>query len=98
VGQIRIPWNSPLRSYFNFHHGTPVPKWFCWTIDKETAHGEFTVVCREIVVFFVDDRLVGLRDLVWLQSALNILIILFKSIGCWTNSDKTKVMTCISGK
>ena len=56
------------------------------------------MVCREIVVFFVDDRLAGLRDLVWLQSALNILIILFKSIGCWTNSDKTKVMTCISGK
>jgi hypothetical protein len=39
-------------------------------LDKEAAHGEFAVVCREIVVFFVDDGLVGLRDPIWLQGAL----------------------------
>ena len=56
------------------------------------------MVCREIVVFFVDDGLVGLRDPIWLQGALDILVTLFESINLRTHSDKTKVVTCVSGK
>ena len=33
----------------------------------------------------------------WLQSAVDILVILFESIGLRTNPDKTKVMMCIPG-
>ncbi len=50
------------------------------------------------MVFFVDDGLVGSRDPIWLQSALNVLVTLFESIGLRTNPNKTKVMTCVSGK
>jgi hypothetical protein len=46
---------------------------------------------------FVDNGLVGSRDPVWLQGALNVLIKLFESISLRTNPDKTKVMTCIPG-
>ena len=56
------------------------------------------VACTEIVAFFVDGGLVGSRDLVWLQSAVDILVTLFESIGLRTISDKTNVMTCVSGK
>jgi hypothetical protein len=43
-------------------------------------------------------QLVGSRDPVWLQRTLDILVTLIESIGLRTNSDKTKVMTCIAGK
>jgi hypothetical protein len=49
------------------------------------------------VAFFVDDGLVGSRDPVWLQGALDILVTLFESIGLRRNPDKTKVMTCVPG-
>jgi hypothetical protein len=45
----------------------------------------------------VNNGLVGSRDPIWLQSALNVLVILFESIGLRKNPDKTKVMTCIPG-
>ncbi len=66
-------------------------------IDEEATHGRFEEASREIVAFFFDDGLVGSRDPVWLQGALNILVTLFESIGLRTNPDKTKVMTCIPG-
>ncbi len=56
-------------------------EWFCWMIDEEATHGGFAVACREIVVFFVDDGLVGSRDPIWLQRALDINVTLFESIG-----------------
>jgi hypothetical protein len=46
---------------------------------------------------FVDDRLVGSRDPIWLQGALNVLVTLFESIDLRTNPDKTKVMMCVPG-
>ncbi len=49
------------------------------------------------MVFFVDNRLVRSRDPIWLQSALDVLVILFESISLRANPDKTKVMTCIRG-
>jgi hypothetical protein len=66
-------------------------------MDEEAARGRFSEASREIVAFFVDDGLVGSRDPVWLQIALDVLVILFESIGLRTNPDKTKVMTCVPG-
>ena len=65
-------------------------EWFRWTIGKEATHGEFAVMCREIVAFFVDDWLVRLRDLVWLQSALNIPVTLFKASSSGQTLTKIK--------
>ena len=47
---------------FNVCVDAVVREWFRWTIDEEAAHREFAVACREIVVFFVDNGLVGSRD------------------------------------
>ncbi len=74
-----------------------IREWLCRTINKEAASGVFSEACREIVAFFVDNGLVGLRDPIWLQSAMDILITLFEGIGLWANPDKTKVMTCVPG-
>ncbi len=46
---------------------------------------------------FVDDWLVGLRDPVWLQGTLYVLVKLFESIDLRTNPNKTKVMMCVPG-
>ena len=90
---------GPLSSLmFNVCVDAVIREWFCRTIGEEATHGEFAVACREIVAFFVDNGLVGLRDPVWLQRALNILVTLFESIGLRTKSYKTKVMTCVAGK
>jgi hypothetical protein len=67
----------------------------CWTINKDAASGVFSEACREIVAFFVGDRLVGLRDPIWLQRAMEVLVTLFEGIGLRMNHDKTKVMTCV---
>jgi hypothetical protein len=85
---------------FNFCVDAVIREWLRWTLSlsKEAARGEFGEAKREIVAFFVDDRLVGSRDPVWLQCALDELVILFESIGLRMNPDKTKVMTCIPGK
>ena len=45
---------------FNVCVDAVVREWFHWTIDEEAA--QFAVACRERVVFFVDDGLVGSRD------------------------------------
>ncbi len=65
--------------------------------DNKAMHGRFAEASREIVEFFVDDGLVRSRHPVWLQSALNVLVILFESIDLRSNPDKTKVMTCVPG-
>jgi hypothetical protein len=82
---------------FNVCVDAVIREWLWRTMNKEAAHGIFAEVSREIVAFFVDDRLVGSRDLVWLQGALDVLVKLFESIGLRTNPDKTKVMTCVPG-
>ena len=100
VGASRgVTQGGPLSSLmFNVCVDAVIRKWFCRTIDKEATHGEFAVAYREIVAFFIDNRLVGLRDPTWLQHTLNILVTLFERIGLRTNSDKTKVITCVLGK
>jgi hypothetical protein len=82
---------------FNVCVDAVIREWLQRTMDKEAAHGRFAEASREIVAFFVDDGLVGSRDPVWLQSALDVLVILFESIGLRTNPDNTKVMMCIPG-
>ena len=47
-------------------------------MDEEAANWRFAEACREIVAFFVDDGLVGSRDPVWLQGALDVLVTLFE--------------------
>jgi hypothetical protein len=74
-----------------------IREWLCRTIDKEAAGGFFSVACKEIVAFFVDNGLVGSRDPIWLQSALDILVTLFEGISLQMNPDKTKVVTCVLG-
>jgi hypothetical protein len=94
-----ITQGGPLSSLmFNVCVDAVIREWLRWTLGKEATQGRFEEASREIVAFFVDDGLVGLRDPVWLQSALQVLVILFESIGLRTNSEKTKVMTCIPGK
>ncbi len=53
---------------------------------------------NQCIAFFVDDGLVTVRCLEWLQSSFTILITLFKRIGLWTNTKKIKVMMCVPGK
>ena len=63
-----------------------------------TRDGTEELVCNQCIAFFEDNGLVAARCPEWLQSSLNILINLFKWIGLRTNTDKTKVMTCLPGK
>jgi hypothetical protein len=94
-----ITQGGPLSSLmFNVSVDAVIREWLRWTLGKEAAQGRFEEASREIVAFFVDDGLVGSRDPVWLQSALQVLVILFESISLRTNSDETKVMTCVPGK
>jgi hypothetical protein len=93
-----ITQGGPLSSLmFNVSVDAVIREWLWRMMDKEAVHGRFAETRREIVAFFVGNRLVGSRDPIWLQSALDILVILFESIGLRTNPDKTKVMTCIPG-
>ncbi len=93
-----VTQGPPLSSLmFNVCVDAVIREWFWRTMNKKAAHGIFAEASREIVAFFVDDRVVGLRDPVWLQGALDILVKLFESIGLRTNPDKTKVMTCVPG-
>jgi hypothetical protein len=82
---------------FNVCVDAVIREWLQKMMDEEAANGIFAEASREIVAFFVDDGLVGSRDPVWLQGALNVLAILFESISLRMNLDKTKVMMCTPG-
>ncbi len=94
-----VTQGGPLSSLmFNVCVDAVIREWLHWTLGEEAAQGRFEEASREIVAFFVDDWLVGSRNPVWLQSALQVLVILFESIGLRTNPDKTKVITCVPEK
>ena len=94
-----VTQGGPLSSLmFNVCVDAVIREWLRRTIDEEAANGIFAEASREIVAFFVDDGLVGSRDPVWLQGALDVLVVLFESIGLRTNPDKMKVMTCMQGR
>jgi hypothetical protein len=82
---------------FNVCVDAVIREWLRRTMNKEAANGISAEASRKIVAFIVDDGLVGSRDPIWLQGALNVLLILFESIGLKTNPDMTKVMTCVPG-
>jgi hypothetical protein len=82
---------------FNVCVDAVIREWLWRMMNKEAANGIFAEASREIVAFFVDNGLVRSRDPIWLQVTLDILIILFESIGLRTNRDKMKVMTCVPG-
>jgi hypothetical protein len=48
-------------------------------------------------LFYADDGKVTSRNSEWLQQALDILTGLFLRVGFWTNTTKTKTMTCLPG-
>jgi hypothetical protein len=81
---------------FNVCVDAVIREWIHWTITKEATSRVFSEAFRELVAFFVDNGLVGSRDPIWLQSAMDVLITLFEGIGLQTNPDKTKVMMCVS--
>jgi hypothetical protein len=57
--------------------------------------GVGNLVHNQCIAFFVDNGLVAMRCLEWLQSSFDILITLFEWIGLWMNAKKMKVMTCL---
>jgi hypothetical protein len=93
-----VTQGGPLSSImFNVCVDAVIREWHRRTINEDAASGVFPEACREIVAFFFDDGLVGSRDPIWLQSAMEVLVTLFKGIGLRTNYNKTKVMTCVPG-
>ncbi len=93
-----ITQGGPLSSLmFNVCVDAVMREWLWQRLSREATQGRFKEVCREIVVFFVDDRPVRSRDPIWLQSALNVLVTLFERIGLRTNPDKTKIMMFVPG-
>ena len=77
-----VTQGGPLSSLmFNVCVDAVIREWLHWTLSKEAAQRIFEEASREFVAFFVDNGLVGSRDPIWLQSALQILVILFESIG-----------------
>jgi hypothetical protein len=52
---------------FNVCVDAVIREWLCWTLGKEATQGRFEEASREIVALFVDNGLVGLRNLIWLQ-------------------------------
>jgi len=71
-----------------------------WSLRESEKNANSRIPLRiqdNIVLFSDDDRLIGSRDPVWLQQALDCLIKLFERVGLKTNASKTKVMTCVPG-
>jgi hypothetical protein len=84
---------------FNVCVNAVVREWLQQMLGHNVAQdGMEEAVRNYVVAFFVDDGLVAVRCLEWLQSSFTILVTLFKCIGLWTNAAKTKVITCLPGR
>ncbi len=80
-----VTQGGPLSSLkFNVCVDAVIREWLRRLLSKGAARGDFGEASREIVAFFVDNGLVGSRDPVWLQGALDVLVELFESIGLRT--------------
>jgi hypothetical protein len=96
-----VTQGGPLSSLiFNMVVDAVVREWLRRTLDNEAARDGLRMAqsATQMVSFYVDDGVLSARDPMWLQSALSILITLFKQVGVKTNTKKTQVMTCIPGK
>ncbi|KAL7427260.1 hypothetical protein ACHAXH_000579 [Discostella pseudostelligera] len=51
-----------------------------------------------MVAFYADDGVLSARCPEWLQESFTTLVGLFERVGLRTNSQKTKVMTCVPGR
>ena len=75
--------------------------WLSLTItdspDDVVQNGFGQTVRERLSLFYADDGMVGSRDQNWLQTSLDVLVALFRSIGLQTNTSKTKTMTCYPG-
>jgi hypothetical protein len=84
-----VTQGGPLSSLmFNVCVNAVIREWLRRTIDKKAAHGRFEGARRETVAFFVDDGLVGSRDPIWLQGALNVLVFCLKASASGQTSTK----------
>ena len=96
----RVTQGGPLSSLmFNVCVECVVREWLRQVLGEDVAQdGVVELVHDQCIAFFVDSGLVAARCPELLQSSLNTLITLLERIGLRTNSDKTKVMTCLPGK
>ena len=62
-----------------------------------SQEGMRLVVSICLVLFYACNGMVGSRDTLWFQGALNMLIGLFRKYGLVENVAKSKSMTCQSG-
>ncbi len=91
---------GPLSSLmFNVCVNCVIREWLQQVLGEDAARDRLGEAARNhLVAFFVNDGLVAARCPEWLQSSFQILIALFEQIGLQTNTEKTKVMTCLPGK
>ena len=85
---------------FNVMEDAIVRYWLTLVVDdngQSAAHGMGANVAERLALYYADDGLIGSRDNQWLQMALDVLVALFRRCGLRTNTDKTKVMTCLPG-
>lgn len=88
---------SPMT--FNIVEDAIICYWLTLVIaDNGVAfQGMGLTVAEKLVLFYADDGLIGAHDPVWLQHALDALVGLFRQVGLQTNTEKTKVLTCVPG-
>jgi hypothetical protein len=76
-----------------------VREWLRQSLGKEAArHGLGNLVKTIMVAFYADDGVLSARCPEWLQESFTTLVGLFERVGLRTNSQKTKVMTCVLGR
>ena len=76
-----------------------VCEWLRQVLGKDPAeHGYREVVKLFIVVFYADNGFIARQDLQQLQKSVNILVAIFLHVELFTNTKKTEVMICTSGK
>ena len=84
---------------FNIMVDAIVREWLRQVLGPEAARQGYGEEVRAfLVIFHADDAAITSRDPERLQAALNILVGLFERVGLHTNTTKTKVMVCVSGK
>jgi hypothetical protein len=91
---------GPLSSLiFNICVGAVLREWLWQCLGGKVAQMGIGEAVREYVVaLFVNNGLVAVRCLEWLQCSFTILINLLECIGLKTNAAKMKVMMCLPGK
>jgi hypothetical protein len=84
---------------FNVVVDAVVREWLRQSLGEEAArHGLGDLVKTIMVAFYADDGVLSARCPEWLQESFTTLVGLFERVGLRTNSQKTKVMTCVPGR